>query len=266
MKAQSSLFYKKVGETKSQNLVFVHGLLGFWRNFYSISKVFQDDYNCLLYDQRGHGSSPHFSSYKIEEFAKDLKHLIESLNLKSVNLVGHSLGGYVASHLAYKEPHLIEKLILVDSCPWPKKERAEEIVQFLKSLPDEFENKAKAKMFFDDLVKKQSLTPVMAFFLMANLEQKDSSLTMSFRFDKKGLLSVPEEVRRLDYPLFLKSFKKSVLILGGEHSKHFSKEDLMRTKKLNSLIQAVEVGESGHWLHAQQPKDFIQKLQNFLKK
>jgi len=259
---KSSLFFKKLGQ-KNNKLVFVHGLLGFWRNFYSISRAFQEDYTCLLYDQRGHGSSPHASSYKLEELAEDLKLLIKSLNLKSVNLVGHSLGGYVSSYLAYKEPQLIERLILVDSSPWPKKERAKEIIQLLKGLPDQFKNRESAKAFFNELVQASKLSQTMSFFLMANL-QKNRSGSMEFVFDKKGLLKIPEEVRQLDYALCLKSFKRPVLVLRGEHSKHFSREDFEETKKLNPLIQAFEIADSGHWLHAQQPKEFIKRLQSFL--
>ena len=264
--SKTSLFFKIVGKKTRQhdkNLIFVHGLLGFWRNFYVISKAFQEDYTCVLYDQRGHGLSPHDSSYKVEELAEDLKQLIASLNLNSVNLVGHSLGGYVSSYLAYKEPQLVERLILVDCCPWPKEERAEEIIQLIKGLPDQFENKISAKAFFDKLVKNQKLSQTMAFFLMANLEKKTTG-SIKFIFDKEGLLNIPRHVRQLDYSFFLKSLKVPILILRGGGSKHFSKIDFEKTKKLNSLIQAFEISDSGHWLYAQQPQEFIKTVKNFL--
>ena len=264
--SKTSLFFKIIGQKTKQhdkNLVFVHGLLGFWRNFYSISKAFQEDYTCVLYDQRGHGLSLHDSSYKVEELAEDLKQLIASLNLKSVNLVGHSLGGYVSSYLAYKEPQLVEKLILVDCCPWPKKERAVEIIQLIKGLPDQFESKVSAKAFFDTLVKNQKLSQTMAFFLMANLEKKTTG-SIKFIFDKEGLLNIPQQVRQLDYPFFLESLKIPILILRGEYSRHFSKIDFEKTKNLNPLIQAFEISDSGHWLHVQQPQEFIKTLKIFL--
>ena len=261
------LFYKKTGketEQNQKNLVFLHGLLGFWRNFYSISKAFEESYSCLLYDQRGHGSSPHFSSYRIEEFAQDLKELVAFLNLKSVTLIGHSLGGYVASYFTYKEPQLVERLILVDCCPWPNRERAGEIIQLIKELPSEFENRESAKTFFDELVQNQQLSQTMAFFLMANLEKKRTG-SIQFVFDKEGLLSIPEQVRKWDYPSFLQALNIPILSLRGEFSKHFSKSDFEKTKSLNPKIQTLEIPESGHWLHAQQPQAFIKAVQNFLK-
>lgn len=256
------LFFKKIGQGQ-KNLVFVHGLLGFWRNFYTISKAFEESYACLLYDQRGHGDSPHYSSYKIEEFAQDLKRLLESLNLNSVNLVGHSLGGYVSSYFAYKEPQLVKKLILVDTCPWPQEERVEEILRLLKNLPDQFESREAAKTFFDKLTQNKKLSQMMAFFLTANLEKKTAG-AVKFRFDKEGLLSVPQEVRKLDYPFFLKSLNIPILCLRGEFSRHFSKSDFEKTKSLNPLIQTIKISASGHWLHAQQPKKVIKTIKDFL--
>jgi len=258
----SSLFFEKVGQGQ-KNLVFVHGLLGFWRNFYTVSKAFEESYACLLYDQRGHGDSPHCSSYKVEEFAQDLKWLLESLNLSSVNLVGHSLGGYVSSYFAYKEPQLVKKLILVDTCPWPQKESAEEILWLLKSLPDQFASRKAAKTFFDRLAQSQKLSQMMVFFLMANLEKKTAD-AVKFRFDKEGLLSVPQEVRKLDYPFFLKALNIPILCLRGEFSRHFSKSDFEKTKSLNPLIQTIEIPDSSHWLHAQQPKKAVKIIKDFL--
>ncbi|MCZ0933492.1 MAG: alpha/beta hydrolase, partial [Oligoflexia bacterium] len=110
----NKLNYKKLG-SGDQALVFAHGILGYWRNFYSVSQAFKEDCACLLYDQRGHGLSFHKEPYTVEELAQDLKELLEFLDLKSVVLAGHSLGGWVCLYLAYKEPDLVKKLIVIDS-------------------------------------------------------------------------------------------------------------------------------------------------------
>ena len=260
---KTTLFFKQIGQDKEKNLVFVHGLLGFWRNFYSISKTLEQEYHCLLYDQRGHGSSPQSSSYRLEDFAQDLKNLILELKLKPVFLVGHSLGGYVASYLAFKEPALVEKLVLVDSCPWPKKEKAEEIIQLLKGLPSGFSNRESAKSFFKGLVRDKKISSTMSFFLMANLE-KNQTGPVSFVFDKQGLESLPREIRKHDYSVFLKSFHRPILSLRGEFSAHYLKSDLEKTKAISPFIQTMEIPASSHWLHAQQPEAFIKALRTFL--
>ena len=257
------LHYKQFGKGE-KTLVFVHGLLGFWRNFYSISQALKGNYSCLLYDQRGHGLSFHKPAYTVETLAQDLKNLLSFLKLKSVVLIGHSLGAYVSLYFSFKNPHLVEKLILEDCCPWPKKEIAENIIHLLQSLPDSFNNKESAKSFFEQKVQQKILSQTMAFFLMANLEKKSKG-PIQFLFDKDNVSNIPKNVRDLDYPSFLKSLSIPVLCLRGENSYHFSKSDWAKTAQLNPLIQGIEISNSGHWLHAQQPQAFLKAVKSFLK-
>ena len=256
------LNYSLLGQG-DKTFVFVHGILGYWRNFYSISQAFKEDYTCLLYDQRGHGFSYHQKPYTVEGLAQDLKELLEFLKLKPVVLAGHSLGGWVCSYLAYKEPDLVEKLIVIDSSPWPKAEAADEIKKILNYLPDNFSSPETARVFFKQAVKEKLFSQQLSGFLMGSLEKKSTG-PVRFLFDKEGFLQLLSAVRQLDYPSMIKKFKTPTLFLRGEHSSHFLKEDLEKTLKLNSLIQGIEIAGSGHWLHAEQPKEFIKALKNFL--
>ena len=258
----NKLNYRKIGQG-DKVLVFAHGILGYWRNFYSISQAFAKDCACLLYDQRGHGLSFHKEPYSVEGLAEDLKKLLEFLKLKPVVLVGHSLGGWVCSYLAYKEPDLVEKLIVVDSSPWPKDSAGDEIKQILSYLPEGFSSREKAREFFNQAVKKAVFSQELSHFLMGSLEKKFTG-SVRFLFDKKGLLQLLSAVRQLDYPSIIKALKSPVLFLRGGRSSHFSKEDMERTGQLNPLIQGIEIKNSGHWIHAEQPQEFIKAVKKFL--
>ena len=258
----NELNYRKLGQG-DRTLVFVHGVLGYWRNFYSISQAFKENYTCLLYDQRGHGLSFHKAPYTVESMAQDLKELLGFLKLKSVVLVGHSLGGWVCLYLAYKEPDWVKRLVVVDSSPWPKDSAGEEIKQILSYLPESFASRKKAREFFNKAVEEAVFSQSLSNFLMGSLEKKSLG-AIRFVFDKKGLLPLLSAVRRLDYPSMIKALKIPALFLKGEHSSHFSKEDLGRVLKLNPLIQAIEIKNSGHWIHAEQPAEFIESVKSFL--
>jgi 2-succinyl-6-hydroxy-2,4-cyclohexadiene-1-carboxylate synthase len=83
-------------------LVFIHGWLlsrNYWQPLIDLLKT---DYQCLAYDLRGFGESQSpavvqqvmpFGCYSLASYAKDLGSLLQQLNLSSVWLVGHSLGG-----------------------------------------------------------------------------------------------------------------------------------------------------------------------------
>ena len=247
-----------------KTIIFVHGILGYWRNFYSISQAFKENYSCLLYDQRGHGLSFHKEPYTVEELAQDLKELLEFLKLKSVVLAGHSLGGWVCSYLSCQEPDLVEKLIVIDSSPWPKASAGNEIRSILSFLPESFSSRSQAREFFKQAVKDQVFSQQLSDFLMGSLEKKLTG-RLRFLFDKKGLLQLLPAVRRLDYPSIIKELTAPILFLRGEHSLHFPKEDAEEALKLNSAIQLLEIKNSGHWLHAEQPQEFIKAVKQFLK-
>ena len=51
--------YQILGNDTSPKLVFLHGIMGQGRNWLSIAKKFSKDFQCLIFDQRGHGKSHH---------------------------------------------------------------------------------------------------------------------------------------------------------------------------------------------------------------
>lgn len=54
-------------------------------------------------------------NYTFELFSSFFVEFLNALNLKSVSLMGHSLGGGIALGFALRQPDRVEKLILVDS-------------------------------------------------------------------------------------------------------------------------------------------------------
>ena len=257
------IHYRKIGSS-AKTLVFVHGLMGYWRNFYHVSQAFKQDYTCILYSQRGHGLSFHQKPWTIKELAGDLHQLLQHLNLKKpITLLGHSLGAYVSCYFAYQYPDSLNQLIMLDASPWPKKEKAKEIVQLLNFLPQQFESQSHARSFFKKAVLEGQLSKAMAQFIRASLEKKDKK--PQFLFNKEALLSLLSSVRTLDYPQLLSAISCPILYLRGENSTHFLSSELKTVARLNPKIQPAEIAKSGHWIHAEQPLAFIQTVKNFLK-
>ncbi len=89
------IFYDIKGEGKP--VLLVHGWSGTSELFHNQVKELSKEYQVITYDLRGHGQSD--KRMKILEhdltmprYAKDLKQLIEYLNLKDVNITGWSMG------------------------------------------------------------------------------------------------------------------------------------------------------------------------------
>ncbi len=86
-------------------LIFVHGWLLSQRYWQPLTSRLAEHYHCLTYDLRGFGDSQPLcgstlkdgsGQYTLGAYAKDLKILLEKLNIDQAWLIGHSLGGSIA--------------------------------------------------------------------------------------------------------------------------------------------------------------------------
>lgn len=87
-------------------LVFAHGVSGSSSAWLPYEKIFnekyQNKYNILTYDIRGHGMSkkyPNYGDYAVVNFANDLHDLITSLKISKFVLISNSFAGLM--HLEY---------------------------------------------------------------------------------------------------------------------------------------------------------------------
>ena len=78
--------------------------------------LFDRGYEVIIPDQIGFGKSskPTDYQYSFEALANNTKNLLVSLNIKSTYVVGHSMGGMLASRFGLLYPDLTEKVTLVN--------------------------------------------------------------------------------------------------------------------------------------------------------
>lgn len=76
----------------------------------------KERYRCLSFDHRGIGKSqPNSASITVEQLAEDSGALMDSQGWESAHVVGHSLGGLVALHLALSARSKVRSLSLICS-------------------------------------------------------------------------------------------------------------------------------------------------------
>lgn len=73
------------------------------------------NYRVTLMDARGHGDSAKpESGYDLTTMAGDMIALMKHLNMKKPVIIGHSMGGSLAAHIAASEPDLPGGTVLID--------------------------------------------------------------------------------------------------------------------------------------------------------
>ena len=69
------------------------------------------DFNRVLIDSRGHGRSHMNGPFGIDDYAADVRAVIETLGLRAIHIVGASLGGSIACAVAAALPETVKSLV-----------------------------------------------------------------------------------------------------------------------------------------------------------
>ncbi len=109
------LVYEEAGHGSAPPMVLVHGLACDRRYFAPQFQYYQQSRRTIAVDLRGHGESDKpVQAYTMEGLADDLAWLCASLGIERPVVVGHSMGGIVALHLAARHPALPAAVVMVD--------------------------------------------------------------------------------------------------------------------------------------------------------
>lgn len=105
------------GPRQAPPLLLIHGSGasgGFWS---PVVPALAGHHHVIRVDLPGCGQSPPALSYEVPAQAGRVAALLDDLGLRSVAVVGHSSGGYVATALAEQRPDLVRSLALISSGP-----------------------------------------------------------------------------------------------------------------------------------------------------
>ena len=98
-------------------IVLIHGILSSLHTWDQWTKVLAKKYRVIRLDLPGHGLTGPDSSgvYSIERMTALLDKLLKRLNVYSSNIIGNSLGGWIAWEFAARFPTRVKRLVLIDS-------------------------------------------------------------------------------------------------------------------------------------------------------
>lgn len=240
-------------------LLILHGYFGMSDNWKTLGNQFSEDYQVHLIDQRNHGRSFHEDEFNYEVLVEDLYAYIQHYQLEQVHIIGHSMGGKTAMLFAVTYPDLVDKLIIVDISPRQYQPHHNAILAGLNSIDFSVEN-SRGKVD----KKLATLIPELGVrqFLLKNVYWKEKG-QLAFRFNLESLTENNIEIGEA-LPSFT-VFEKDTLFLKGENSNYITQDEepIIEAHFPNSKI--VEIKNAGHWLHAENPKQFYDEVSSFLK-
>jgi len=121
-----SIYYEDIGVGES--ILFLHsaysrGILAFGGQI----QPFSQTYRCLLPDLRGHGRTrSEAKDWSTPLLADDMAGFLRALGIGRAHVIGYSLGGGVALHLAAAHPQLVRSLTVIGCGGWADPAGADE--------------------------------------------------------------------------------------------------------------------------------------------
>jgi len=110
--------YRQLGTDTGVPVIFLHHLAAVLDNWDPrVIDGIAARHRVITFDNRGVGASQGSTPDSIEAMARDAVAFIRALGFDQVDLLGFSMGGFVAQVIAQTEPQLVRKIILAGTGP-----------------------------------------------------------------------------------------------------------------------------------------------------
>ncbi|MEI4263246.1 alpha/beta fold hydrolase [Roseovarius sp. D0-M9] len=233
--------------TDAPALLIAHGLYGSARNWGVIAKRLGEGRRVIAVDMRNHGMSDWQDTHSYPDLAADLAEVIEAED-GPVDVLGHSMGGKAAMMLALTRGNLVNRLIVADIAPVTYDHSQMPYIEAMKAVDlSGIERRSDAAPLLEAEVDDPALVP---FFLQ--------SLDVAERRWRLNLDVLAREMPRImSFPDVSGQFDGPALFLSGEKSDYVRPEHREVIKPLFPNARFMTLKGAGHWLHAEEPRAFV---------
>jgi len=258
--------YRRFGTPGAPPLVFTQHFMGNLENFDpAITDALAPGREIILFDNAGVGRSSGTAPATIDGMAADAARFIDGLGLKTIDLLGHSMGGEIAQLVALDRPDLVRRLVLVGTGPRGgfSIARQQPYVGPLFAKRDELGDDMWLPILFSP--SKESQAAGRAFIARINERTADRDVPVSvetstaYRSAATAWGSAPAD----DFE-YLRRIAQPTLVVNGND------DIVIPTINSYQLYQHLPDAElwllpdSGHGSHFQYPERFVRRVTDFL--
>jgi 2-hydroxy-6-oxonona-2,4-dienedioate hydrolase len=255
---------------RGKNLLFIHGLGSSAERWLDIPDALSLYFHTVAIDLPGFGGSdkPSDMDYTIDAFSDIIRQFVDKIrigkedrsdnNTRKITLVGHSLGGYIASKIAADEnDNFVDKLVLVDSSG--NLERPTPVLQqYLDAAMNP--SKEKVRKVFEQMVANPLL---ISDVLVQGFIDRISNPNSKYAFESSMRNSANTQIG-------IKNLNKigekgiSTLIIWGMHDKVIPTQHSQIFKEAINNSTAIIIPQTGHAPFTEKPALICEYLHKFL--
>ncbi|MFK8043413.1 alpha/beta fold hydrolase [Congregibacter sp.] len=230
-------------------IILLHGLFGMGSNLGGLARALAPEFEVHQLDLLNHGRSPWQAKTSLDDLARSVANYIGSHSLKSVAVLGHSLGGKVAMQLALAWPQYVNAVAVADIAPVTYPSSHDTVFAALEAVDSARPaSRAEAGEIMRELLTEPNLVPFLALSL-----KRDEAGAYVWRFNVKALRDNYEEFRAAPTG---SAFDVPALFVYGLNSNYVDDQGIARASELFPAARFEGIADTGHWLHAEKPQQF----------
>lgn len=259
------LHYLDWGNNKQQPMLLLHGFLAHAHVWDDFALNFRSHYHVIALDQRGHGESQWSKdvAYSMDDHFSDIAHFIETLDLKDLILIGHSMGGRNALFYTACSTRKVKRLILVDSRPDDNPQASKALRHLIVNFP------LQAGSLNEVVRAVQSLYPYLPREFCHHItsygyKQVHDGMFVPRYDSRMSLQSKLAGYAIEDLWVFMKNVNCPTLIVRGEENSFLSRQDAKNMCRIISKAEWKEIPESTHMPMQENPVAFNKVVSDFL--
>jgi pimeloyl-ACP methyl ester carboxylesterase len=273
----NKIAYQEWGSPDNPPLLALHGWLDNSASFENIAPyITKLGYRLVGMDFPGHGHSgwrPPNTVYSFIDFLADIAAFADEMGWEKFSIIGHSMGGGLASLFAGTFPDRVDKLILIEALG-PITREADEAPKYLSQAIRRFieHSKQPKRTTFKDieqLVRLRLRTGVLKFESAKILMERGTEVCsegegICLRRDPR--LNLPSFLRLTESQVleFLKRIACPTALIWGENGYTWEKEFMdARSLSVHNLTQIIVPGH--HHLHMDEPEPVALEIGKWLK-
>ena len=238
-----------VNDSAGRNVpvIFVPSLGGTDRQWQAQADHLHGRHRVILVELRGHGKSdaPSNGDYSLEAMANDIHAIVETLSLKRVVLVGHSMGGGVALAYAAEHPDRVAGLLLVDP------------------IDDPHLHPGMTKAFIDRLQSENYESEIVGRWntILEGAKPKVKKIVLAdlLSTPRETILGSMREMENFDASAAVAKYPGPMVSVVTRFNNVAS-----ALHKISNHVRAIQVDNTSHWLQMDAPAEFNRIMDDFL--
>lgn len=257
----AQLAYRRIGHRFARKLLLLQhftGTMDAWDP--AVVNALAEVSEVFVFDNAGVGRSSGTTPDTIEEMAAYAEAFIDTLGLGEVDLLGFSLGGFIAQVMAGRRRVAIGRMVIAGSAPLGGQEHLLAVVNeaFSKKAAD-----VRLPLFFTPSERSQAAGKAFVERTLARTKDRD--------IDRGSAVSDPQAKAIIEWcarpdpgHASLKAITTRTLIVHGSDDTMFPSDNAYVMFKNMPDATLILYPDSGHGALFQQPETFVAHLTTFL--